>query len=355
MTSIWRRDDERGWRLMAPSDFPDEASLHDLVEEAPHMLPLSGSPRLVILGREVRLGSGYADLIGVEPSGRPTVIEIKLARNAEARRAVVAQVLAYAAYLYGVTVDDLEHDLLVDHLRRRGADTVAGVVAANDQVGSLNSQTFEESLQANLEAGRFRLVFVLDDAPEELVKLVGYLEAVTPELTIDLITVSQYQIDGSAVLVPQRVDPERPAPANWAATSSDEREGYLARGSQDFADRIAASPETAQPQLRMLLDWAISLEEENLIRLDTYHGKGEVLTLLPRLEDERVGLVTVWHDNRGGYVQFWRSVFERRAPAAIERVEEAAAPATVGQGTITREITDDLLAVLTDAYREAVT
>ena len=209
------------------------------------MLPLSGSPRLVILGREVRLGSGYADLIGVEPSGRPTVIEIKLARNAEARRAVVAQVLAYAAYLYGVTVDDLEHDLLVDHLRRRGADTVAGVVAANDQVGSLNSQTFEESLQANLEAGRFRLVFVLDDAPEELVKLVGYLEAVTPELTIDLITVSQYQIDGSAVLVPQRVDPERLAPSR-ASTSSDEREGYLARGSQDFADRIAASPEPAQ-------------------------------------------------------------------------------------------------------------
>jgi hypothetical protein len=42
--------------------------------------------------------NGFADLIAIEPNGRISVIEIKLARNAEARRAVIAQVLAYAAY-----------------------------------------------------------------------------------------------------------------------------------------------------------------------------------------------------------------------------------------------------------------
>ena len=72
------------------------------------MLPLSGAPPLLILGREVPLGSGYADLVGVETSGRPVIIEVKLAENNEARRAVVAQVLAYAASLHGTTREQLE-------------------------------------------------------------------------------------------------------------------------------------------------------------------------------------------------------------------------------------------------------
>jgi hypothetical protein len=33
------------------------------------MLSLAGSPRLTVLGREVRLGAGYADLLAVESSG----------------------------------------------------------------------------------------------------------------------------------------------------------------------------------------------------------------------------------------------------------------------------------------------
>jgi RecB family endonuclease NucS len=56
-----------------------------LVQDAPQMLPLSGSPRLTVLGREVRLGAGYADLIAMESSGRLVVIEVKLAGNAEVR------------------------------------------------------------------------------------------------------------------------------------------------------------------------------------------------------------------------------------------------------------------------------
>ena len=82
---------------MAPVGFPDEATLHTLVEEAPQLLPLAGSPQLTIVGREVQLGAGWADLIAVEPTGRVVVIEIKLAKNAEARRAVISQVLTYAA------------------------------------------------------------------------------------------------------------------------------------------------------------------------------------------------------------------------------------------------------------------
>ena len=93
---IWTKGDD-DWMLSRPKGFPDEATLHRLIADRPDMLPLAGAPRLVILGSEVGLGAGSADLLGVEASGRPVIIEVKLARNNEARRAVVAQILAYAA------------------------------------------------------------------------------------------------------------------------------------------------------------------------------------------------------------------------------------------------------------------
>ena len=51
MTAIWQ-DDGTGWRLLAPTGFPDEQTLHDLVEETPQIMPLAGDPRLVVVGKD---------------------------------------------------------------------------------------------------------------------------------------------------------------------------------------------------------------------------------------------------------------------------------------------------------------
>ena len=102
--------------------------------------------------------------------------------------------------------------------------------------------------------------------------------------------------------------------------------------------------------LRRLSDWAISLEREGLVRLSTYHSTSGALTLLPRLPAEGVGLITIWNDKNSAYLQFWRSVFERRAPKSLERVEQLV---KVGQGNTIRTASDELLQALTDAYREA--
>jgi hypothetical protein len=207
MTAIWHRA-EAGWGKLAPIPFDAEKTLHDLVEEAPQMLPLSGSPGLEIVGREVQLGGNYADLIAIEPAGRLAIIEIKLASNAEARRAVIAQVLTYAAFLDHMDVDTLEHRILAKHLEKRGFSTLAAA-AANKGSDAYDQDTFLETLSQNLREGRFRLVLVLDSAPQELTRLVGYLEKRSNGLVIDLVTVSEYTVGNERVLVPQRIDPER--------------------------------------------------------------------------------------------------------------------------------------------------
>lgn len=78
-----------------------------------------------------------------------------------------------------------------------------------------------------------------------------------------------------------------------------------------------------------------------------------MLTLLPRLVDEGAGLVTIYNDNGRGYLQFWSTVFDRRAPNALAKINEAIAPAIVGRGNTIRDIPDNLLELLTRAYREA--
>ena len=52
------------------------------------------------------------------------------------------------------------------------------------------------------------------------------------------------------------------------------------------------------------------------------------------------------------YLQFWRSVFDRRTPRSLARIEQSIMP--IKQKSTTREVSDELLDALTVAYREAV-
>jgi hypothetical protein len=266
---------------------------------------------------------------------------------------VVAQVLTYAAYLHGVDRAELERVVLAGHLQRRGYDNLISAVTGDDQERSLDSEAFDQGLVESLADGRFPIVIVLDAAPAELVRLIGYLEAVTDKLLIDLVTVSAYDVNGSRILVPQRVEPERWRPD--AAPSAGSREtGYGVPGADDFRAVIADAPQEQQVFLRRLVDWADGLGQRGLVpQMSTYHGKAGITTLLLRLSDG-AGLVTIYKDTRSAYLQFSRSVFERRAPRSLAAVE-AAIGEPVRQGNVVYEVSDELLAALTAAYEEAAT
>lgn len=351
MTAIWQNDGTK-WKLLSPAEFADEAKLHTLIEEGPQLLPLAGSPTVVIVGREVQLGSGYADLIGIEPSGRLVLLEIKLARNAEARRAIVAQVLAYAAYLYGLDAESLERDVLGKHLRDRGYESLAAAVSSVDQGGQFDGEEFATELRVGLVEGRFRVVLVLDQAPEELIRLVGYLESISDKILIDLVTISSYRIGESTVIVPQRVDPERAAIVVPQTVRPSKAKGHEEPGAELFIDTIERADPADRPLLHKLTDWAIGLEKEGLCQLSSFQGIADRSILLPRLRSDNAGLISIWNE-RGGVIQFWRSVFERRAPQTLLELERFVAPAEIRQGNNCRKINDQLLAILAKAYCEA--
>jgi hypothetical protein len=102
-----------------------------------------------------------------------------------------------------------------------------------------------------------------------------------------------------------------------------------------------------------MYDWARALEGEGVIRLLAYRGSTGRRTLLPYLVNDEAGLITVWNDG-GFWVSFWRSVFERRAPEWIPKVEALIAPAKLGQGNTVKVVDDALLQTLSDAYRSTI-
>jgi hypothetical protein len=351
MTSIWSESDS-GWELLAPTGFPDEKTLQDLVERAPGMLPLGGAPTVVVLGREVRLGSGYVDVLAIEPSGRPVLIEVKLRNNAESRRAVVSQVLAYAAAVHGTTAAEFEQNLS-KHLNGRQLHDVVRDAA---QAEAPEAAEFYATLDSTLQDGDVRVVLVLDHAPQDLIKLVGYLEAVTHGLSIDLITVTSYQVADRMVVVPQRQEPDRPArlePTTPTSRALPAQTTGKVRGLDAFAERVETAPAIHRPTLDLFVDWAKRVSDADLADMHTYFGKNDETVLLPYVPPEEVGLVSLYMraDGRPA-LQSWRSVFERRAPASIAAVE-AAAGTPMGKGTMATTLTPALLDAVFSAYVEA--
>lgn len=355
MTAMWRQS-ESGYQRLVPAGFPNERELHELVSSAPELLPLAGSPDLVTLGDEVSLGTGYADVLAVERSGRFVLIEVKLARNDEARRAVVAQLLSYASFLRGSTVAGLERGKLAAQLALRGVPDIASLAAEGFQ-DTILGDDFRSAMQESLDTGSFRLVWVLDEAPPELVSLVGYLEYISSGIvTIDLVTVSQYEVGGERVIVPQRVEPARVEPARIDSREVDDGDldgppTVTTGGADDFLASIDVAPIDKRPLLTKVANWAVALESEGLAQLWTTTGTTGRKMLKPIVPAEDVGLVTIWNEN-GASIGMWRSVFQRRAPGSIARVE-ALAGIELGVGRIARAITDELLEALTAAYREA--
>jgi hypothetical protein len=303
---------------------------------------------LTVVGREVPIGPWFADLIAVEPNGRIAIIEVKLAKSSEARRAVVAQVLSYAAFLRGTGREYFENDIAGPYLRSKGLSTVVEAVRATTQDGSVDEKALAAGVDHSLAVGAFRLVLVLDEAPQELVRLVGYLEVLGEHLVIDLITVTSYSVAGTEVLVPQRVDPGRAVDSQSIRAARTAGGDPVADGGAGFEAMAATAAEDLRGPLTDLLRWARNLEQENLARLYSYRGKQQT-SLVPRLQREQAGLVAIWQN---GTVTLWDSVFKRRAPAFLEQIEVLTG-LHMGMGTSAGPVTPELLTLLTEAYRAA--
>jgi hypothetical protein len=147
----------------------------------------------VAVAMEVGVRSGLIDLLYVNADGLLTIAETKLWRNPEARRAVVSQLIDYAAELakldYGSLCDairaasDGDGDPLLDSLSRAGKE--------------VDPTRFHDAVSRNLRLGRFLLLAIGDGIHEGVASMSDFLQG-QPHLgfSLRLVEMAVFEFDG---------------------------------------------------------------------------------------------------------------------------------------------------------------
>lgn len=166
-SGILVRQSGDAWQQPSSTGYLNEAELRDMLREQPSLIPGIGPGAIAVT--EFQSGIGPTDMCVVDGDGTITLVECKLASNAEIRRKIVGQVLDYAARLWRMELDDFDTRW---RARANGRSVLESLAEDNDSV---------EALQANLREGRFTLVLAVDLINEDLRRIVEYLNTHTSD------------------------------------------------------------------------------------------------------------------------------------------------------------------------------
>lgn len=91
------RTPDEPWHAPPVTAYTNERALQDMLLDTPSLIP--GIESAAVVDELGIPGTGSVDIALVQPSGLITPVECKLRANAEIRRAVLGQIMAYAANL----------------------------------------------------------------------------------------------------------------------------------------------------------------------------------------------------------------------------------------------------------------
>lgn len=261
---------------MTEKSYDSEALLQELIAKHPDLLAGdqmdSAKPRRwLLIKREAELASeedGSArwsvDHLFLDQDGVPTIVEVKRSSDTRIRREVVGQMLDYAANAVLFWP--------VEEIRAKFATRCEGENKNADQElevflkGAMDSGSFWSQVKTNFEAGKIRLLFVADEIPAELRRIVEFLNQQMKSAEVLAVEVKQFTGQGLKTLVPrvigQSAEAER-AKSTGAGTPGKQwnEESFLAELGSKCGTEASSVAQT-------LLEW--SKKKSSLI----YWGQG---------------------------------------------------------------------------------
>ena len=173
---------------VSPSAFSLEADFQKLLADHPSLLRLAagGDGDLLLVEQEFGIADQEGgsdrwrlDHLFLNREGEPVLIEVKRASDTRARREVVAQMLDYAAHAPKV----LKAEAIAKRFRVDGdgidvdGDGIDQGIDTRllDFIGDRDPEEFWKQVDANLSAGRLRMVIVADKVGPELARIVEFL------------------------------------------------------------------------------------------------------------------------------------------------------------------------------------
>jgi hypothetical protein len=193
--------------------YDSEALLQELLARYPNLL--AGDQidptvprRWLLVNRETSVpgeqaGSGRwsLDHLLLDQEAIPTLIEVKRSSDTRIRREVVGQMLDYAANAVAYWPIESLRAAFETRCTREGISPDQELV--NFLGPEVNPDHFWQSVKTNLQAGRIRLVFVADNVPPELRRIVEFLNQQMDPAEVLAVEIRQYVGGSFQGLIPR--------------------------------------------------------------------------------------------------------------------------------------------------------
>lgn len=140
------------------------------------------------------------DFFFVDQFAIPTLVECKRCDDTRSRREVIAQMLEYAAngHHYWTASEMRSHA----EAAAGGADALSVYLPLFAQIDERSVEEFFTQVEQNLREAKMRLVFFLEESPNELRSLVDFLNRQMRNTEVFLVEARQYQHASRRVVVP---------------------------------------------------------------------------------------------------------------------------------------------------------
>ena len=210
---IYIRDPQGRLEPLEGERFEKEDDLQALIAEHPELLDgtqmrAEDPLRWILIAREQGIAESSdaaarwaVDLLLADQDALPTLVEVKRGANPEIRRTVVGQMLEYAAHAERTWTADTLRRAFEESTDDPGAEL--GKLLQPDGDEEPDADGFWERVATNLAAARLRLLFVADDIPEELARVVEFLNAQMPGIEVLAVEIKQFKGDSRQTLVPR--------------------------------------------------------------------------------------------------------------------------------------------------------
>lgn len=165
--------------------------------------------------------------------GVPTLVEVKRSSDTRIGREVVGQMLDYVANAQAYWAAGRMRQMLSDELgSTETADSrlaeYLGVDDSDPESTAKELETFWHKVEANMREGNVRLLFVADELPRELKRLIEFLNEQFTKIEVLGVELRQYVGQGIKALVPRvvgqteaaREQKERSSPRGSGTTAS---------------------------------------------------------------------------------------------------------------------------------------
>jgi len=247
-----------------------ESLLQELLANYPNLLGGGeGTRRWLLIKREMGIpfdingGNRWSlDHLFIDQEAIPTLVEVKRYSDTRIRREVVGQMFDYAANaVLHWPVEKLEAEF---RLTVEGQGKNPDIILQEFLESEVEPEEFWDKVKTNLQANKIRLIFVADEIPDELRRIVEFLNQQMDPTEVLALEVKQFVSGNTRSLVPEIIG---------KTSASEIRKPNSRRQSWDeisFFEVLKNYPDEREFLVaRRIYDWAIL----NGFRIDWGQGR----------------------------------------------------------------------------------